>query len=252
MENEQKQIIYKFRRAQLEDNENIVKIVTEAFNTGKSWTDETKYVSSERTNHNQIEKLLNKKNIIIFVLEDFDNENEENDKENLQDPKMIATVQVALYDTISWMEGYDRYSNNKKIIYISLLSVLPEYQSKGLGKKIMNFVESYIRILKYYLENNNNNDLNIDNYINENENFLYGYKINFDNDEFFLNNYESLKDVDRFAVQFNDERMELDKFYTKFGYINTGFKLAASKSTFNFSLKQDFNWVLYEKIISFE
>ncbi|KAI7861095.1 acyl-CoA N-acyltransferase [Circinella umbellata] len=128
------QLNYHIREVTIESlqyTDSVVKTVNEAYQTGDSWTKarDTFDFDVPRTNAEEInglikENVCNKKtHILIYV---FDTTNEEK--------SVIGTLLAS-------------YPNDKGESEFTLLSVAPQYQSKGIGGQLMEYMFNRIKLM---------------------------------------------------------------------------------------------------------
>ena len=104
----------KFRVFKKDDIKAVVELINKAYreNNPNSWTSEAHLLSGIRVNEDMLNEILKNKNIVTYIA--------------LLDEKIVATIQTKL-------EAED--------IHIGLFAVHPDFQSFGVGKKILAFAE---------------------------------------------------------------------------------------------------------------
>ena len=104
----------KFRVLKKDDIKAVVKLINKAYreNNPNSWTSEAHLLSGIRVNEEIMNEILKNKNIVTYIA--------------LLDEKIVATIQTKLED---------------EDIHIGLFAVHPDFQSFGVGKKLLAFAE---------------------------------------------------------------------------------------------------------------
>ena len=104
----------KFRVLKKDDTKAVVELINKAYreNNPNSWTSEAHLLSGIRVNEEIMNEILENKNIVTYIAK-------------LKD-KVIATIQTKIED---------------EDIHIGLFAVHPDFQSFGVGKKILAFAE---------------------------------------------------------------------------------------------------------------
>ena len=104
----------KFRILKKDDIKAVVELINKAYreNNPNSWTSEAHLLSGIRVNEDMLNEILENKNIVTYIA--------------LLDEKIVATIQTKLED---------------EDIHIGLFAVHPDFQSFGVGKKILAFAE---------------------------------------------------------------------------------------------------------------
>ena len=104
----------KFRVLKKDDIKAVVELINKAYreNNPNSWTSEAHLLSGIRVNEDMLNEILKNKNIVTYIA--------------LLDEKIVATIQTKLED---------------EDIHIGLFAVHPDFQSFGVGKKLLAFAE---------------------------------------------------------------------------------------------------------------
>ncbi len=217
--------------------QDVFDVVITSFNAGKSWDDESRFYEGERLNEGFFNYIISNKNNSIFLLI------------NQADNKLVGTVQISLMKECFWTPGVNEHYGDKGFVYISMLSIHPDFQSKGLGGHLMAFSEYYVKGCKLFSISEN---------VEEIENLIakkYKYDAKFSTDGYVSNNIESLKKVEMMAVQYNNGRQSLIDFYDKRNYIQIGCYqdskdiVCDPKKTYIKKVLRDFKFVFAEKSI---
>jgi ribosomal protein S18 acetylase RimI-like enzyme len=217
--------------------EDVFDVVITSFNAGKSWDDESRFYEGERLNDGFFNYIVSNKNNIIFLLI------------NQADNKLVGTVMVSVMKECFWTPGVNDHYGDKGFVYISMLAIHPDYQSKGLGKHLMSFSEYYVHGCKLCSVNESVDE--IQNILNKE--FDYGNK--FSDDEFVNDNSLDFKKVEKMAVQYNNARQSLINFYDKRNYVQIGCYqdskdiVCDPKKTYIKKILMDFKFVFAEKDI---
>jgi ribosomal protein S18 acetylase RimI-like enzyme len=212
-------------------------VVITSFNTGKSWDDESRFYEGERLNEGFFNYIISNKNNIIFLLI------------NQAYNKLVGTVQISIMKECFWTPGVNLHYGDKGFVYISMLAIHPDFQSKGLGGHLMSFSEYYVQGCKLFSISEN---------VEEIENFIYkeyNYDMKFSTDGFVGNNIAAFMKVQMMAVQYNNGRQSLIDFYDKRKYTqircyqDSKDIICDPKKTYIKKVLRDFKFVFAEKSI---
>ncbi|MDX4039678.1 GNAT family N-acetyltransferase [Aliarcobacter skirrowii] len=104
----------KFSILKKDDIKAVVELINKAYRekNPNSWTSEAHLLSGIRVNEDMLNEILENKNIVTYIA--------------LLDEKIVATIQTKLED---------------EDIHIGLFAVHPDFQSFGVGKKLLAFAE---------------------------------------------------------------------------------------------------------------
>ncbi|MBL7665790.1 MAG: GNAT family N-acetyltransferase [Bacteriovoracaceae bacterium] len=110
-----------FRKATKTDTENLVKLVNSAYRGDSAkagWTHESDLLEGQRATSSSIQEFLNKKDSVMILA--------------LQDKAFVGCVQVE--------------KDNAETCYFGMLTVDPQKQAFGIGKKIMQQIEVQAKV----------------------------------------------------------------------------------------------------------
>ena len=203
----------RIREATLSDTEDLYKFQQRVSFDENTNVNFSSYFKECRTSKPEIESTLLTSNNFDkgFILY---KENESN---------IIGYVLTKLKNKLN-TESFDKENNEKYFVYICQLGVDPSYQSTGLGKKMMLFVEDYFKLsrniaIKKELNENIDEEL-----INEIKKFSDSYAYEFNQSNKYLEiNSKIISKLELFLLNFNENFNYLKDFYLRLGYEFSGF-----------------------------
>jgi GNAT superfamily N-acetyltransferase len=197
---------YKYREAKLSEAQIVVDVIVSAYNTDDGWSNDVEFFGDKRTNLTEIENYIKSKETIVFVLENEAGE-------------IISTFLATIINQIPKLVGSEKYLKNSDKILIHLLAVLPKYQSKGIARKMFNYLETFFVETKDYLVINKKLD---------------GLKEKYELVSSFVeDNREKLINCNEFVLGVVEEKVDLCRFYERVGYKNIGYRQHSKFLRFN-------------------
>jgi GNAT superfamily N-acetyltransferase len=146
-------VAYSIEKATKNDIERILQLVNTAYRSENAkqygWTSEVDMLDGSRVDEDAINESLDNPNAIIlqYFISDYDNmRNNENDEVDIlssatsKKTKLVGCVELV----VQQLNNHDDDKNCNKL-YLGMLSVLPQYQSNGIGKQLLASSESYGR-----------------------------------------------------------------------------------------------------------
>jgi GNAT superfamily N-acetyltransferase len=189
-------------------HDKIIKLLNTSYYNPKSWTNMNKQVVSEKCDRCSKEELinvLNNPNCILFYVED----------PNKQE---IITCASLEYEESFF---YSKELQSKPHFTWGYFAVNTDYQSKGIGKQVMLFIERLIKLIyNYYTVDNISEQQSIIKYFNSN------YQLDFDITENVIKTFNgnNIKQIEDIYIACIYEKKELMGFYIKYGYKDIGYE----------------------------
>ncbi|KAF9288810.1 hypothetical protein BGZ68_010544 [Mortierella alpina] len=135
------------RRAQPEEDaqhvDEIFRIVNTAYRSNASWTHESHLIKDYRISKEGIIQLLNDKVKVLLLA--FDRES----------GRVLGTAELDPAESSNELDDYKSEGDNAptyieslpkdRLVYLGLLSIDPDYQSKGLGRKMVEAALNYAK-----------------------------------------------------------------------------------------------------------
>ena len=209
----------------------ITDVINECFVGEKSWSNERDFYKENRAELKIIEMVISSPISEYFLLE--------------TEGKIIGCIKFSLYYKVFFIEYYENH--NLPTFFLDSLSILPDYQSRGLGKFLMNFSVAYSNIIKKFCVG----DCKLtDELIEMQKDFImkYNYQLDLPNEKLVINNANNINRTERLLLGVNIKRPELIKFYNNLNFKQTEIKTNIYE--FVNSPLQDTDFVIFDKDIT--